>query len=63
MKRKLALLALALLSTAGALSIGVRSAEAGRCIDRCTTEGGVTCCDRCCERNGVLICSDRPVCS
>ena len=63
MKKKLTCLVFALFSVAGTLSVGVRCAEAGRCIDRCTTDGTVICCDRCCERNGVLICSDRPVCS
>ena len=58
-KRKLTCLVFALLAVAGALSIGGRSAAAGRCVTQCTPEG---CCRRCCERGGSLICPDIFVC-
>ena len=64
MKKKLMLLALALLGVAGALSIDVRPAEAANCgYNVCTTDpDGTTCCDWCClDANGkILYCSDRP---
>ena len=58
-KKKLTCLLFALLGVMGALSVGVRSAEAGRCVTQCTEEG---CCRRCCERGGSLICPDIFVC-
>lgn len=63
MKKKLTCLVLALLGAVAALTVGARSAEAGRCVTQCIDEGGgVTCCRRCCERGGVLICPDIFVC-
>src|SRR4029078_12718273 len=47
MKKKLTLLVFALLSVTGALAVGVRSAEAGRCVTQFVDEGGgVTCTPR-----------------
>jgi hypothetical protein len=58
MKKRLFLLTLSLLGVAGALTIGVRPAEAA-CGYVCSNG----CCDYCCTTStGKLICSERPVC-
>jgi hypothetical protein len=63
MKKKLLFLSLSLLAVVGALSVGVRPAEAANCgYNVCTSGPAETCCDWCClDDNGkILYCSDRP---